>query len=173
MILTVRAEGNFYGAGVYVNGKRLKFEKAENSNGINYAQIAKTEVDGEVNLSVIKRSPFGYKGWFVRVALFWLLGIFGIFTPRYKKQLSALDYKLKAKITEDSEIVLRVNAANNLQVAAPTVLAGATFPFEEENNSWIKDTVAQKRRKYYHIFNGVFWVLVAAVAVILFMFINN
>lgn len=169
MILTVRAEGNLCGAVVYVNGKRLKFKTDENLKGTYSVSKAEIETDGQVELSVIKRSPFGYKKWFRRVAVFWLLGIFGLFTPRYKKQNISLDYKLKANLTEDAELVLRVTAPTYMQTDSTPVLIGSTAPFEEEDNCWFSDMVAKKRRKFYHIFNAVFWILLAVALAVIFI----
>lgn len=173
MILTVRAEGNLCGAGVYVNGKRLKFKNTGKANGIYGASEAKTEVDGQAEISVIKRSPFGYKKWFWRVAVFWLSGIFGLFTPRYKKQVSSLDCKFKAELKDDSSVVLRVNPPNFLQQSAKPVIAVSEIPLEEENNCWFNDMAAKKRRKFYHIFNAFFWILLAVAVALTFILISK
>lgn len=157
MILTVRAMGNLQGAGVYSDGKRLKFKKIKNAAGAE----AKIETDGHLELSVIKRSPLGFKNWFGKVFLFWLFGIFGLFTPRYKKQYKALNYKLEADISSDAEMTLRVGAPN-ARTAVPPVIAEAAFAFSEEGNTWYDDAAAKKHRKYYHIFNALFWILLLA-----------
>lgn len=181
MILTVHAGGNLAGAGVYVNGKRLKFKKEKTAGGTAPQYVAGAETDGAVALSVIKRSPLSFKHWFGKAFLLWLFGIFGLFTPRYKKRYKTLCYNLNAEISSDAEIFLRIVAQNGRTYVnatqqfapAPPVSVGADFAYEEEGNVWTDDPVAKKHRKYYHIFNAVFWILLilggAAVAALLLL----
>lgn len=169
MKLTVKKSGNLCGASVYVNGRPLKFKKDKNIKGVYAVQSALAEIDGRVEITIVKRSPFSFGNWFLKVALFWLAGFFGLFSPRYSGRGEFIEYGFSADIAEDGEVMFRADSYDPLNPSRPAVSAGATFSFTEENNVWQTDTVAAKRHKRYRLFNALFWiaaVIACAAAVV-------
>ena len=169
MILTLIKQGNLCDAAVYANGKLVNF-KREKLQGGKFADVARVNIDGRVELSLIKRSPLSFDNWLFRTALFWLIGIFGLFSPRFPKRYDTLNYKLTADLSGDAQITIKVNSPRADQPSLPPVYAVSDVPFSEENNVWQTDNIAKKRRKGYRIFNTLFWIL-AVVAIIAIVFI--
>ena len=167
MKLTLIKQGNLCDAAVYANGKLVNFKREKLLKNNLFAHVAHIETEGRVEICLIKRSPLTFKNWFLRTALFWLIGIFGLFSPRFPKRFDTLNYKLTAELTEDAEITLKVNMTRADQPSAPPVYALSTVNFTEENNVWETDSIARKRRKGYRIFNILFWILAVIVIFIL------
>ena len=52
------------------------------------------DADGLFEVQFVKKSEFSGALWFVRVLLFWIVGVMGFFTPKYAKCNHALDCKV-------------------------------------------------------------------------------
>lgn len=165
MNLTLFKRGGLCDASVYVGGKLAAFRREVQPDG-KKADVARLKADGLTEIFIVKRHPLMFKGWLIRTAQLWLFGIFGIFSPRLPKRSDRLEYRLTAEVKEDTAIVLSVESPRALQPDFAPVRAETDVPFTEENNRWIVDQKAQKRKVGYKIFNIIFWLSAALSGVI-------
>ena len=144
LIITLQNETTLYPV-VKVNGQRLKFKR----NAQKFLE-AKFQTDGrEIELSLgtyheAAQKRFGLYAWF-----FWLIGIFGIFAPRYEKQYQTVDFN--AQFMLDYDASARFTFRPFAEGAPAFDLYGQGLPVNINNptNRWYCDRIAEKRAKRY------------------------
>lgn len=166
MKLTVYKKGDLCGAEVYLNGKRLAFD---NDPNLPYGvRSAEAEVDGHVELRVIKMPMLLFKNWFLWLVLFWIGGLFGLISPHFrKKDMYVLDYGLKTDIYADETVELEVLNPKMPNTAVHAVYVRCNFPFYEENLGWMTDRKLKRRHRIYKAMCLLFWLLLVPAAITL------
>ena len=145
---------------LFSDDKKLKVGK---ENGREYID-APVLPDGRIVLRAIRKPELSYPNWWLYSAFFWIIGILGLFTPRY----SRFDYVLDCNVILDSgqtqDIWLRfnhfVNKKSSIHVAAVTVPEGTVAQIE--NAVYTYDKISHRRRKIYQL---VSWLMRIAVIV--------
>lgn len=145
---------------LFSDDKKLKVKK---ENGREFIDAPVLQ-DGKIVLRIIRKPELSYPNWWLYSAFFWIIGILGLFTPRY----SRFDYALDCKIILDSGqaqgIWLRfnhfVNKKSSTPVAAVTVPEGTVAQIE--NAVYTYDKISHRRRKIYQL---VSWLMRIAVIV--------
>lgn len=120
--------------------------------------------DGKIVLHAVRKPELSYRNWWLYAAFFWIIGILGLFTPKY----SRFDYALDCNITLDGsqmqDVWLRfnhfVNKKTGVPVAAVTVSEGTVAQIE--NAVYVFDKISHRRRKVYKL---VSWFMRIAVIV--------
>ena len=79
---------------LFSDDKKLKVGK---ENGREYID-APVLPDGRIVLRAIRKPELSYPNWWLYSAFFWIIGILGLFTPRY----SRFDYALDCNVILDN-----------------------------------------------------------------------
>lgn len=147
---------------VFCNDKMLP---VLTENGRDYVVTA--AVPGEtVTLDLVRRSEFSIKGWFLYTLLFWIIGITGLFTPRYSSFTHRLDCSLRFSEDLKGSFVVRFThyfSKKGRQVPAVTVLENGEAQLSGE--FYVKDATASRRRKLYKLFSWAARICVISAAV--------
>lgn len=156
------------GAEAYLNGKRLKFKK----DGKRLA--AECEAEGDIELRIFSKSLLSFDKWFLKWLLLWFLGVFGLFSPHFRKtDKYYIDYRLFGKVTEDSTVTVELNKRAKNKYKERALLVRCDFEAMEENTGWAEDERFRSRRRTCKLITALFWVLavLSAIALVLFKFI--
>ena len=133
---------------VFCQNRRLPIYK---ENGREYVELG--DIAGENGtLHLVRRSEFALRGWLGYVLIFWIIGILGIFTPKYSKFTHQLDCKLL--LYENQDMKLRFThflSEGSKMIPAVTILDNGTAQLEGE--FYLRDRAAQRRRKLYQLFS--------------------
>ena len=162
MIFELYRKGNLCNAAVFINGKPAEFktEPVTRESGAPSNSVARTEVDGDVELELFYRSPLTFKNWFAYAFIYWICGIFGLFSPRYRKPHYVLEYRAKMNVTADSRFVITVQTPRN----GRAVYLESPVPYEESGFSWQPDKIAKKRKKKIVLITWIFWLAAVGVS---------
>ena len=153
---------------LFAGDKKLKIER---ENGREYID-APVLPDGKIVLRAIRKPELSYRNWWLYSAFFWIIGLLGLFTPRY----SRFDYALDCGITLDGgqtqDVWLRfnhfANRKNAIPVAAVTVSEGTVAQLE--NAVYMYDKVSARRRKVYKLISWLMRIaVIAAVCLIIIL----
>ena len=145
---------------VFGNGERLVVYREA---GKEYVEGTESE-DGSVTLRLVRKSEFANRGWFLYALLFWIVGILGLFTPRYSKFSDSLDCTVR--IRPGGAVPMLRFAHLTGQSAdgegAEAVTAIGECAAEIDGGYYVCDKAAGRRRTVYKICS---WVLRLAVVV--------
>lgn len=145
---------------LFSDDKKLKVGK---ENGREYID-APVLPDGRIVLRAIRKPELSYPNWWLYSAFFWIIGILGLFTPRYSRFDYALDCNVILDSGQTQDIWLRfnhfVNKKSSISVDAVTVPEGTVAQIE--NAVYTYDKISHRRRKIYQL---VSWLMRIAVIV--------
>lgn len=145
---------------LFSDDKKLKVGK---ENGREYID-APVLHNGKIILRAIRKPELSYPNWWLYSAFFWIIGILGLFTPKYSRFDYALDCNIILDSGQTQDIWLRfnhfVNKKAKVSVAAVTVSEGAVATLE--NAAYVYDKTSHRRRKVYKL---VSWLMRVAVIV--------
>lgn len=145
---------------LFSDDKKLKVGK---ENGREYID-APVLPDGRIVLRAIRKPELSYPNWWLYSAFFWIIGILGLFTPRYSRFDYALDCNVILDSGQTQDIWLRfnhfINKKSSIHVAAVTVPEGTVAQIE--NAVYTYDKISHRRRKIYQL---VSWLMRIAVIV--------
>lgn len=145
---------------LFSDDKKLKVGK---ENGREYID-APVLPDGRIVLRAIRKPELSYPNWWLYSVFFWIIGILGLFTPRYSRFDYALDCNVILDSGQTQDIWLRfnhfVNKKSSIPVAAVTVPEGTVAQIE--NAVYTYDKISHRRRKIYQL---VSWLMRIAVIV--------
>ncbi len=151
---------------LFAGEKKLRIWK---ENGREFID-APVSSDGKIVLRAIKKNELSYPNWWLYSAFFWIIGIFGLFTPKYSKFDYALDCNITLNVSQMKDVWLRfnhfVNKKAGIPVAAVTVSEGTVA--EIENGVYIYDKISHRRRKFYKLIS---WFMRIAVTIAIFYII--
>lgn len=120
--------------------------------------------DGKIALRAIRKPELSYPNWWFYAVFFWIIGILGLFTPRYSRFDYALDCNITLYDSQTQNLWLRfnhfVNKKSSIAVAAVTVQEGTVAQIE--NAVYTYDKISHRRRKIYQL---VSWLMRIAVIV--------
>ncbi len=152
---------------IFSDGKKLKIFKEKGREFVD----APIMTDGRVFVRAIRRSEFSYRNWWLYSAFFWVIGIFGIFTPKYSRFDYALDCTVSMDGSQTHDVWLRFNnfvgKKGTIPLEAVTVSEGTTA--KTENAVYIYDKTSHRRRIIYKLAS---WVLrIILIFIIIFKII--
>ena len=150
---------------IFCDDKRLPVRKEK---GMEYVETGKANGE-QVTLRLVRRHELSRPLWLLYAFVFWTVGIFGFFTPRYSPFTPSLDCSMM--FFENDAASLRVRFTHYLDetgrrpVPAVTELTGFAYT---ENPYYQPDPEAKRRRKLYKLFSwlGRLAVIVAIAAII-------
>lgn len=119
-----------------------------------------------IELRFVRRSEFSTRGWALRALLFWIVGIFGLFTPRYSSFTARLDCRVR--FTEDPQTpqIFRFTHYYSAKgEARPAVVAAGGGPVQIENGFYSPDAPARRRRRLYRLFSWLARIVLIAALV--------
>lgn len=151
-------EPTFKNPTVMIDGKAINFKKQKNGS---FAATYETNCDS-AELSVCKVQEAGGKLWFLWAFLFFVIGFFGIFDPRYDYRCRAVDYKIKLNSNEVTNLKLHYIKFAEGGRAIDCV---RDCPAEETANRYYTDMKAKKRLKIFKIIKPFIWLALIAVSV--------
>lgn len=145
---------------LFSDDKKLKVRKENGREFIDAPVLA----DGRIVLRAIRKPELSHSNWWLYSAFFWIIGILGLFTPRYSRFDYALDCNVILDSGQTQDIWLRfnhfVNKKSSIPVAAVTVPEGTVAQIE--NAVYTYDKISHRRRKIYQL---VSWLMRIAVIV--------
>ncbi len=137
-------------------------------NGAEFVDIAAADGE-EVTLRFYRRSEFAAKLWWLYAAFFWIIGVFGICTPRYSKFVHALDCKVKFAAYQNGRIDLRF--AHYLdekgERAFPAVENVGSGMVEIEDGFYVRDELSRRRRKRYIVLSNLARLICLVVVIVI------
>lgn len=127
--------------------------------------------DGEIVVRAVRKPELSYRTWWLYSAFFWIIGLFGLFTPKYSRFDYALDCKITLEGSQRQDVWFRfnhyVNSKTGTPVAAVTVSEGTVAKIE--NAVYIYDKVSRRRRRVYRF---VSWLVrIVIIVAVCFMII--
>lgn len=154
---------------IFCDDKRLPIRTEK---GTEYVETNKPNGE-QVILRLVRRHELSRPLWLLYAVVFWIVGLFGFFTPRYSPFTPCLDCRMM--FFENNAASLRVRFTHFLDetgrrpVPAVTELTGFTYI---ENPYYQADPEAKRRRKLYKLWS---WLgrLVVIVAIAAAIFIIN
>ena len=150
-----------------VDGQKVKFKNNKFGNRIFEYQTDKDYATITINRFLEINS----KLWLFWQLLFFVISIFGIFDMRHAKGYFVVDCELKIKLTQDTQITLKMNDSPKNDFAC-TVVAEAEV--EQIRNRYYVDEKAKKRGKILVFAKILTFIAIAALGVLaLFMFIGG
>ena len=145
---------------LFSDDKKLKVGK---ENGREYID-APDLPDGRIVLRAIRKPELSHSNWWFYVVFFWIIGILGLFTPRYSRFDYVLDCNITLYDSQTQNLWLRfnhfINKKSSIPVAAVTVPEGTVAQIE--NAVYTYDKISHRRRKIYQL---VSWLMRIAVIV--------
>lgn len=145
---------------VFGNGERLVVYREA---GKEYVEGTESE-DGSVMLRFLRKSEFARRGWFLYALLFWVVGILGLFTPRYCKFSDSLDCTVRIMPGEAVPMLRFAHYTGERRDGepVPAVTAIGECAAEIDGGYYVCDKAAGRRRTVYKICS---WLLRLAVVV--------
>lgn len=145
---------------LFSDDKKLKVGK---ENGREFID-APVLPDGRIVLRAIRKPELSHSNWWFYVVFFWIIGILGLFTPRYSRFDYVLDCNITLYDSQTQNLWLRfnhfINKKSSIPVAAVTVPEGTVAQIE--NAVYTYDKISHRRRKIYQL---VSWLMRIAVIV--------
>lgn len=145
---------------LFSDDKKLKVRKENGREFIDAPVLA----DGRIVLRAIRKPELSHSNWWFYAVFFWIIGMLGLFTPRYSRFDYALDCNVILDSGQTQDIWLRfnhfVNKKSSIPVAAVTVPEGTVATLE--NAAYVYDKTSCRRRKVYKL---VSWLMRVAVIV--------
>lgn len=115
---------------LFSDDKKLKVGK---ENGREYID-APVLPDGRIVLRAIRKPELSHSNWWFYVVFFWIIGILGLFTPRYSRFDYVLDCNITLYDSQTQNLWLRfnhfINKKSSIPVAAVTVPEGTVAQIE-------------------------------------------
>ena len=153
---------------VFQDNKRLKV-RVENGREFVEPQL---NADGTAELQFVRQHELSSRWWWLSAILFWIVGLTGLFTPRYSTFYYSLNCNVKVSEQYDG-VALRFakqyrNNRYNNNVSEVYVVGDGRAQIS--NGSYVYDQKASRRRKLYKVFS---WLARIAVVVILVIVIIN
>lgn len=147
---------------VYLNGRIVRFEKgAGDEAGFGVCETELGE-SGAFEVRVVKKSLLTVHGWFWWTLLFWVMGIFGIFAPRFAgNERFELFYSASGELTGDGEIRLFIDGRHKKD-GSPAVTAESGVTLERQGEFWVENAKVKKRKRGFTALTIIFWL--AAIA---------
>lgn len=113
--------------------------------------------DGErVQLRLIRCSEFSRDRWIIYVTFFCLLGIFGIFTPKYSPFVHRLECTVDFKEERGRSLKLRfahfLGEGERVNLPAVTLAEGNALITD---GRYVRDQAAERRRRLYSFFSRI------------------
>ena len=145
-----------------VDGTKVKIKNNKFGNKVFEYQTEKSEVT-----IVIKRLlEINSRFWLAWQLLFFVISIFGIFDVRGSKGYFVVDCELKVKVQEDTQVTLKMNDSPQKTIACQVE---SNTEVEEIKNSYYIDEQAKKKGKKLVFAKIVTFLVIAVVAVLIFM----
>lgn len=114
--------------------------------------------EGNISLRAVRKPELFHRFWWLYAAFFWIIGIFGLFTPKYSRFDYGLDCNITLDVGQSQDIWLRfnhyVNKKSKTPVSAVTVSDGVSAQIE--NGFYIYDKISRRRRRIYKLLS---WLL--------------
>ncbi len=125
----------------------------------------------EVKSNVVKfkrQSELVCRFWFLKALFFWIIGIMGLFTPRYSKFYGKLDCTVRLPEQGDEELMLRFNTPAGKNITnrfAFEILKGRVEGVD--GGYYVEDAKARRRRKLYKLFSYLMRLAIIILTVLL------
>ena len=136
---------NRQGIGIYYQGKLLP-ARGKNSPSTVELPAAPGE---EVTLRFLRVPELTGKGWFFRALIFWIVGILGFFTPRYRKSFVRLDAEISLPAFEGGEVRVIFFHPKGLVGPVPAFRVEAPVPCRISRIEYQPDPAAKRHRTAY------------------------
>ena len=163
LIVTLKHEFIVY-PDIKINGERLKFKRVGGNLQAQYQTDA-----NEAHITIGKYYELAQKNWFLYALFFWIIGIFGLFTPRYEKKCPSVNYESKFHLGGDAEITFDLQGYKEGNPAFIVTSSPHIPALNNPTNCWRCDQAAEKNAKKYRRLSwfGRLGVLIIAIVIIL------
>lgn len=112
--------------------------------------------DGRYQIDFVKKSEFDGALWFLRALLFWIIGIMGIFTPRYSKCTHTLDCRLYGFGDSNLNVSFIHPSGKVGECTAVKVKeTGDTQTAYLEGEKYLLNPTAARRKKFYGFLSAI------------------
>ncbi len=151
--------------GVFVDGEHVE-AKRDKSGSIEFGFTTEKET---VDFQVIKYLEINGPLWFLFSLLFFFVGIFGIFSPRYGAKCIVMDYRLNLTPVKDvNKVAIRFMSplVNGKKVSGKVATVESDCEVQEIANEYYVDEKARKRIKIKRAVEVVLWLVAIAVTAI-------
>ncbi len=156
--LKIQGGNSSIASSVFIDNKKVKFKKNQYAA---YDAIYSTEKD-EIEISISKHLELASRLWWLYALLSYLVSIFGIFNPPYSKESSMINCKLKVKLTDNNNILLKVNNSINNPKAVEVV---TNNEFTEIHNQIYVDKKIKTRRTIIKLFTILSWIAMVIIVI--------
>ena len=164
---------NYVGAQVLIDGELVKFKKSKDKNDnygtlVGYVEVAKPQV----KLQIGNWHELEGKHWMLYSLFFWLIGGFGIFSPRYEGRCDKLSYETTLVLMEhkeDSEIDIKFLSPYKNGYAME-LNSNFTTTLNNPSNCYERCTLSEKRKKIVGVLS--FFSTIAALIAISLLIVN-
>ncbi|MFA6860559.1 MAG: hypothetical protein WCR30_04150 [Clostridia bacterium] len=158
---------DYVGSTVKVNGEAIRFKKSKDPNDKPITRVGEIELGSKkAVLEVSNWFELERKGWFFYAFFFWLIGVFGILSPRYEKVCHKINFKTNLELMEgkdDSLVEIKFISPFKLGYAME-LNSNFTTSLSNESNRYTRSYIAERRRKVVSIL-GFFGTIVAMIFV--------
>ncbi len=156
-----------YDVQVFQNDQRLK---VFSENGREYVE-PQMDADGTAQLRFVRTHELCAPLWWLSALIFWILGITGLFTPRYSTFYYSLDCTVRVSSDYNGvQLKFCKQYKNNKYNNVTEVCVVGDGRAQIVNGSYQFDEKAAKRRKTYKLLSWLMRIVVIVVVVIVVIY---
>lgn len=143
---------------VLVDDKIITLKKEK--NGLYFFEVPSEK---EINLKIVSYNELIGEHWFGRFLLFYIIGLFGLFSPKYNKCPYLLNYEANVQVNQDVTIFI-----NDFKEKA-LGFSNHYDQFDNETNRFVEEKKIKRRMNMVRFFKFLTIVIYALTIFILFL----